>query len=517
MKLFDHPSFHRWALALVFALCGWIQFYTLPCPDIAWLLFGARRWLEGAALYRDIIEPNPPLIFWLYAIPSALAKTIGGGEAFTLKYCVIMLAGLSLWLCAQSLKHSLHWRNNPARKSLILGMAALLLLGADSYIVFAQREYLLVVLFLPFAFLHLPSVAPKQTQRLLPALAGLMAAIGLCLKPHFFLLWGVSMAHRSWRTRSLKNLLSIADSAIILFTLAYISTVLHFAPEYQSWLGILTQTYMRYRHIGETRFDIMLWFAFIALVAMALAHLLRVRAIVKRDPCGDDIAYLLWLTAAAYLQALVQFKTWQYIAYPFAALGMVTVIYLIAIRGLNNFLSFALLAWVFFPFTPLSDNRQDGNREAYRLIMDEMKPVAGEVKNIYIASPIFAPALFYMHRDDYVWSSRFPMLQFLLQGIVQSSDTGELSTQTQPGMEKTQHWLLTAMGDDIVRTQPQALLIYRIEKKQPSPDPAFDLYRWMQQDAVLELMLRRYEKAHEIKVCHNAREKCFYDLYLRIP
>lgn len=517
MKLFDHPSFHRRALALVFVLCAWIQFYTLPCPDIAWLLFGARRWLEGAVLYRDIIEPNPPLIFWLYAFPSALAKTIGGNEAVTLKYYVIALTGLSLWLCAQSLKHSSHWQNNPARKNLMLGMAALLLLGADSFFVFAQREYLLVVLFLPFAFLHLPSVVPEQTPRLLRAVVGLMAGIGLCLKPHFFLLWGVNIAHRFWRKRSLKNLVGIADITIVLFTLAYISAVLSFTPEYKPWLAILTQTYMRYRHIGESRLDVILWFVFVALTAMVLAHLFRVREVVKRDPFGADIAYLLWLTTAAYLQALVQFKTWQYIAYPFTALGMVAVIYLIAMRGLNNFLSFALLAWVFFPFTPLSDNRQDDNREAYRLIMDEVKPFAGEVENLYFASPIFAPALLYMQREDYVWSSRFPMLQFLLQGVVHSSDTGELSTQTQPGMERIQHWLLNAMAEDIARKQPQALLFYRIQKKDPSAPPVLDLYRWAQQDAMFELVLRRYKKTHEIKVCQNAREKCFYDLYLRIP
>ena len=35
--------------------------------DSAWYLDATSRWLNGAALYRDIIEVNPPLAFFLTA------------------------------------------------------------------------------------------------------------------------------------------------------------------------------------------------------------------------------------------------------------------------------------------------------------------------------------------------------------------------------------------------------------------------------------------------------------------
>ena len=41
--------------------------------DVAWLLYVARRWLGGQRLYEDLVEVNPPLIIWIYAIPAAVA------------------------------------------------------------------------------------------------------------------------------------------------------------------------------------------------------------------------------------------------------------------------------------------------------------------------------------------------------------------------------------------------------------------------------------------------------------
>src|SRR5664279_3218504 len=42
--------------------------------DVAWLLYVARKWLGGQRLYEDLVEVNPPLIVWIYAVPAALAS-----------------------------------------------------------------------------------------------------------------------------------------------------------------------------------------------------------------------------------------------------------------------------------------------------------------------------------------------------------------------------------------------------------------------------------------------------------
>lgn len=45
--------------------------------DSAWLLVATEKWLNGAVLYRDIVEVNPPLIFFLTAPILRLEQVFG--------------------------------------------------------------------------------------------------------------------------------------------------------------------------------------------------------------------------------------------------------------------------------------------------------------------------------------------------------------------------------------------------------------------------------------------------------
>src|SRR5690242_6137582 len=46
---------------------------TAP-PDMAFLLYAAGRLLDGATLYRDVVEINPPLVIWLNVPIESLAR-----------------------------------------------------------------------------------------------------------------------------------------------------------------------------------------------------------------------------------------------------------------------------------------------------------------------------------------------------------------------------------------------------------------------------------------------------------
>lgn len=508
-------SYALWLTAVVFVVCAWIQLYTLPCGDIAWLTFGTHRLLQGDILYRDIIEPNPPLIFWLYAIPIYLAQQFGWNEVLTLKGGVMALAALSLGLVAIILRHSTHYKDAEQRHGLILGIAALLLLGADSFIVFAQREHLLVILMLPYLMMHLPSVDRHKPSFSLRFFIGVMAAIGLCLKPYFFLLWFARLAHDAWRARSLRKSLGLADISIMLSCVTYGAAIWFFTPDYFNWLSILSPIYLSYRYIGETRSDIVIWFIAIALAAALCARMFKVLEAIRREAYGPDIAYLSCLATAAYLEALAQFKTWGYISYPFMSFGIIVLMMIILKRQLSDFLSFALLAWVFFPLTTMTDSRQDLDREGYLLFMHELATVH-EAKHLYFLSPTFAPPAFYTHRNKLMWSSRFPMMHFLLQGIMQTSPTGTLSMRIQPGKEPLQRWLWDAMAADLQKNQPEVLLLYRMVWREESDGLGFDFYGWMQRDSILSLILSQYHKQAEIKIYEDQARTCFYDLYLKL-
>jgi hypothetical protein len=56
--------------------------------DVAWYFVAARRWLDGARLYVDVLEVNPPLVIWLTSVPAWLLRRyerlgeLGEFEAF---------------------------------------------------------------------------------------------------------------------------------------------------------------------------------------------------------------------------------------------------------------------------------------------------------------------------------------------------------------------------------------------------------------------------------------------------
>ncbi|MEP7218497.1 MAG: hypothetical protein ABI876_06250, partial [Bacteroidota bacterium] len=65
--LIGRPILWGILLAALVATESAAVFRSVLNHDVAWIIHGAGRWLEGAGLYRDIVEINPPLIFYLTA------------------------------------------------------------------------------------------------------------------------------------------------------------------------------------------------------------------------------------------------------------------------------------------------------------------------------------------------------------------------------------------------------------------------------------------------------------------
>src|SRR5688500_12722542 len=83
-----------------------IQFYTLPNADIMWLLHGVHEMREGAVLYKDIREPDPPLIFWLYGPSVLLARIFEWDPATILKMMTVAVIAPVTFICFRVLKSS---------------------------------------------------------------------------------------------------------------------------------------------------------------------------------------------------------------------------------------------------------------------------------------------------------------------------------------------------------------------------------------------------------------------------
>src|SRR5208282_5012164 len=68
------------AMAVLLAALVLVLATAITSPlkdDVAWLLYVARKWLGGERLYEDIVEVNPPLIVWIYALPAMVSSWLG--------------------------------------------------------------------------------------------------------------------------------------------------------------------------------------------------------------------------------------------------------------------------------------------------------------------------------------------------------------------------------------------------------------------------------------------------------
>jgi hypothetical protein len=193
-----------WLPWVVLAL-GAPALFLLPIThDAIWQIWLGRQMLGGAELYRDIIEVNPPLWFWM-AEPLA---ALGADPRLTVIGFFIATMAVSLFL-------------TPPRFRLPAAAVMLLVPLHD----FGQREHFTLLATIPYVF-AVATRARRETPRF-PVLVGLLAALGICLKPHFLLvpLALELLVHRGGHVRAETVTLALGG-------LAYAAAIPIFAPAY---------------------------------------------------------------------------------------------------------------------------------------------------------------------------------------------------------------------------------------------------------------------------------------------
>lgn len=147
--------------------------------DIAWLLYVARKWMSGGILYLDLVEVNPPLIIWLSAIPSALARWWSLPPKLVVMPMFIMFVLACAWWATSLLQRRGGLFADRWPVFAAIGTIMLLLPGPD----LGQREHLLVAAFIPYAVLIAGALEGKDPPRTTAVAAGVLAAIFCALKP----------------------------------------------------------------------------------------------------------------------------------------------------------------------------------------------------------------------------------------------------------------------------------------------------------------------------------------------
>ncbi|WP_289040346.1 GtrA family protein [uncultured Aliiroseovarius sp.] len=212
-------------IALIFSTVFMGLYWNWPVNhDTAWYLVATRKMLDGARLYVDIVEVNPPLNFYL-TVPALwladalhISDTNGQYLAVALLYLVSMVWSGAVLRRVTDL--------SPVRYyAFFIFMAIIYILGAGSEI--AQREHLLVLFLSPWLIGNLS--ADKRT----PSLASsVFAAIGICIKPFFLLFPLTFLARDIWRNRSIAPIIYPRYLAMLFVGVFYVAFVMTRHPEY---------------------------------------------------------------------------------------------------------------------------------------------------------------------------------------------------------------------------------------------------------------------------------------------
>lgn len=284
--------------------------------DQAQCLYFGERVRHGAIPYLDFSDSNPPLMFYLSALPGMLSDLCHLHVIVCFKLIVCALSVITFLQSAFILKPNLNpdqssdWRYLTA----ILAAVALFgtLLGSD----FGQREHIMILCFLPFFFLRWQRWEGRTFNPVFSIICGAEAAVGLCMKPQFLIIpllteCGWLARKRRWKILFAPEMLSAAAAGI-----TYAAHILWLpAGARDGFIQILLDTpffneVFGYPYVAAVLMLDRLWpWPLVFLISV----LVLARFVRGRSPLLQP---LVLLVIGGYLCSVVQHKFWEYYKIP---------------------------------------------------------------------------------------------------------------------------------------------------------------------------------------------------------
>lgn len=272
---------------------------------MAYVLDAARRMAGGAVLYRDLIDLNPPFIFWL-SMPAAVSPW--PALAFRVMVLALQFGALAFaWRATAPM---------PLLRGGFLLMAVGLPLGH-----FGEREHLMLGLLFPYVVL----AALRASGEPVPGgrwrtVAGVAAGLALLLKPPAVLLpllLGLDQARRHGpaAARRAEHLALVGTGlagvlAVLVASPGYLAAVRELGPLYASFARIPLQALL-YRDI----YPLACWVALAVILAALPSH-----------PAPGRLRVLGLVVLALLAAAVAQGKGFGYHYLPALAFGVMAML-----------------------------------------------------------------------------------------------------------------------------------------------------------------------------------------------
>lgn len=287
--------------------------------DVSWLITASERLLDGQRLYVDILEPNPPASVWLYVPAVWLARFFGLAPELILDIQTFLCAAAGLGLSAGILRSG----GTAARfRGPGLFVCGFFILALLPHAVFGQRDHYALMMLAPALAVLMQRAEGHLVPLALAALVGVLAGIGVSIKPPYALCLGLAavfgVAQINPRPRLLRALMlaavrpeAVACCAMIAL---YILAIALAAPEFATdMLPILSLIYLPAR-LPVT--ELVVQPAFL-LCALVLAMVMLATTGKPRAP----VCVCASASVGAMLAFLAQGKGFQDHAFPMLALA----------------------------------------------------------------------------------------------------------------------------------------------------------------------------------------------------
>lgn len=469
--------------------------------DAATLIDVARRWLAGERLYLEVIDVNPPLTMILHAIPVVLEHWTGLAATTWWVALTAMAVVAAAIACRHLVSLAPYGKGHLAHDAIPL--VALFVMAASQAQEFSQREHLMLLAGIPYAFLAgLRAHRPPPLRLALPI--AIAAGIGFALKPYFLIIPALIEGYLLLRRGPRAAIADPVPWTIGAWVAIHVAIVLLVTPEYLTYTYPITVgTYLA---IGVGPLDVLFGSA-MAATTLALLVLAPITFFLRREP-GYVTICLFALGGVA--SCVAQGKGWSYHTMP-AVGGTIILLAALVIDQLDRWLAaataaprrvtaltaslLALIAYPYFLVNPPFAYQQRYSTSVARQLGDIIA-VEAPNRRIMALSPGIYPFFPTVEYEKTSFAGRFATM-WPIQGLyARCLSDGKLyrDLATAPAVEKQ---VFAAVVDDFIKAKPDILFVDRIPGIPRCSTEAFDYLAYFSRDPRFVAAMKNYDFAYE--------------------
>lgn len=487
---------------VVTLLSAWFYSSFDLSHDASWYLVATQKFAAGSELYSDLIEINPPLAFYLTvpAIWLAQFTTLSTTTAFFL-YCSA-LGGISALWCASLITRA----NFEERRRLILFGSVLLIFFVLMIAEFGQREHLMAMLASPYLLSLVLMSRLQEIPRGEHIMLGLMAFLGLALKPYFLAIPAGIILARLLVTKDPRNLFLVSNWTLGLALTGYVAFIAIQHPLYLDYIVPIAQLVYDGYHI--TLWDVVLKLEVFLLIGFTFV-MWRLREDIDHECIGAMGGAM-----GAALCYLIQHKGWNYQILPVSAWLILLMAFLATgpLRGQNSkpLVQRALMAisLILVGSQIMRGPYESSTAEDFSAFVEK------KGQSIVVLSTSVSAAFPFVNKVEGDWASRYPATWFIPGAVNKLSrldcgESSELCAEQNDVLELAR----STMIEDFQRHRPELVYIDARARK-PYFEVPFNYRKFLAQDTLFAVVWRCYRqigtsRGYEVwsRVCTDSNDQ----------